>query len=418
MTVYYALFLFVGLYVLLWSTAWIAGAARFAVDRETRKADSFYEVPDDQLPSVTVLVPAYSEESTIGACLDALREVDYPSLEVIAIDDGSSDQTGRVIKEKLAEDPRLRFLEKRVNEGKAIAMNDALAVTTGEIVVVVDADARIHPHALRFMAAHFVRLPRVGAVTGNPRPINRVNTLTELQVVEYASNVSLMRRSQVVWGRILTMSGVISAFRRSVVAAVGPFDPSMATEDIELTWRIQRRFFDGRYEPRAVIGMVVPETLSDLWRQRIRWARGLVEVLKANPGVLGHWRNRRHWPTYLEAAVSIIWWYLLVFLFLVLVFAEAARAVSTVDLTPIPWGWTAIVLTAAVVQLTFGILLDRKYDRTATSGLAVLPWYPLVYWLVTGIPTAITAVPTLLRRQGRESNVRWEVRRPANPTDR
>lgn len=418
LTLYYVLFLAVGLYVLLSSTGWLAGAARFALDRENRESDSFYEISDDELPSITVLVPAYSEEATIGACLDALREVDYPRLEVIAIDDGSPDQTGRIIEEKLAEDPRLRFLDKEVNEGKAMAMNDALAVTTGEVVVVIDADARIHRYALRFMAAHFVRVPRVGGVTGNPRPINRVNTLTELQVAEYASNVSMMRRSQVVWGRILTMSGVISAFRRSVIAAVGPFDPSMATEDIELTWRIQRRFFDVRYEPRAVLGMVVPETLGELWRQRVRWARGLVEVLKANAGVLRHWKNRRHWPVYLEATVSLLWWHLLIILFLIFLFAGAARAISTVDFTPFPWGWTAIVIAAAIVQLSFGILLDRRYDRSVTPALAVLPWYPLVYWLFVGLPTVIATTSTLFRKRGRESNVRWAVRRPPKPSRR
>jgi biofilm PGA synthesis N-glycosyltransferase PgaC len=411
LSLYYALFFLVGLYVILSSTGWVASAIRFALGREGRDSDAFYEIPDDELPSITVLVPAYAEEKTIGPCLDALREVNYPDLEVIAIDDGSPDRTAEIVTEKLAGDPRLRFLEKKVNEGKAMAMNDALSITTGEVVVVIDADARIHPYALRFMAAHFVRVPRVGGVTGNPRPINRVNTLTELQVAEYASNVSLMRRSQVVWGRILTMSGVISAFRRSVIAEVGPFDPSMATEDIELTWRIQRSFYDVRYEPRAVLGMVVPQTLPELWRQRMRWGRGLVEVLKKHAGVLRHWRNRRHWPVYIEATVSLLWWHLLLLLFGVLVFVAAARAVSTVDFTPLPWGWVAIVLTAAILQLTVGIMLDRHYDRSATSALPIVPWYPMVYWFIVGLPSVIVTIPTLLRRRRQGTNVRWEVRR-------
>ncbi len=408
---YFALFALVGLYVILSSTAWVASALRYAVSREDHDSDAFYEIPDDELPSITVLVPSYSEEKTIGPCLEALREVDYPDLEVIAIDDGSPDRTAEIITGMLPLDPRLRFLEKKVNEGKAMAMNDALAVTTGEVVVVIDADARIHPFALRFMAAHFVRVPRVGGVTGNPRPINRVNTLTELQVAEYASNVSLMRRAQVVWGRILTMSGVISAFRRSVIAEVGPFDPSMATEDIELTWRIQRRFYDVRYEPRAVLGMVVPQTLPELWRQRMRWGRGLVEVLKKHAGVLRHWRNRRHWPVYIEATISLLWWHLLLLLFAVLIFAEAARAVSAVDFTPLPWGWVAIVLTAAIVQLAVGILLDRHYDRSVTSALPIVPWYPMVYWFIVGLPSVIITIPTLLRRRRQGTNVRWKVRR-------
>jgi biofilm PGA synthesis N-glycosyltransferase PgaC len=411
LNLYYALFALVGLYVIFSSAAWVTSAVRFAFGREDSGSDWFYEIPDEELPSFTVLVPAFSEEKTIRSCLEALREVNYPNLEVIAIDDGSTDRTAQIITEMLPLDPRLRFLEKKVNEGKAMAMNDALAITSGEIVTVIDADARIHPYALRFIAAHFVRVPRVGGVTGNPRPINRVNTLTELQVAEYASNVSLMRRSQVVWGRILTMSGVISAFRRSVIADVGAFDPSMATEDIELTWRIQRSFYDVRYEPRAVLGMVVPQTLPALMRQRMRWGRGLVEVLKAHAGVLRRWRNRRHWPVYIEATLSLLWWHLLLLLFAVLIVVEAARSVSAIDLTPIPWGWTAIVLTAAIVQLTVGIILDRHYDRSATSALPIMPWYPMVYWAIVGLPSVLVTLPTLLRRRDKGANVRWSVRR-------
>ena len=79
----------VGLYVVVAAAVWVASAVRFALSRETSAADAFYDIPDDQLPPITVLLPAYCEERTIGAALDALRTVDYPDLEVIAIDDGS-----------------------------------------------------------------------------------------------------------------------------------------------------------------------------------------------------------------------------------------------------------------------------------------------------------------------------------------
>ena len=85
LTLYYALFFLVGFYVLLSSTGWVASAVRFALGREDRDSDAFYEIPDDELPSVTVLVPAYSEEKTIGPCLDALREVDYPDLRLTSV---------------------------------------------------------------------------------------------------------------------------------------------------------------------------------------------------------------------------------------------------------------------------------------------------------------------------------------------
>ena len=85
LTLYYALFFLVGFYVLLSSTGWVASAVRFALGREGRDSDAFYEIPDDELPSVTVLVPAYSEEKTIGPCLDALRDVDYPDLRLTSV---------------------------------------------------------------------------------------------------------------------------------------------------------------------------------------------------------------------------------------------------------------------------------------------------------------------------------------------
>jgi cellulose synthase/poly-beta-1,6-N-acetylglucosamine synthase-like glycosyltransferase len=101
------LLLFVGLYIVLAVGAWIASAARFALARETRGAEDFYDIPDAGLPSITVHLPAYREEPTIGAALDALRDVDYRDLQVTAIDDGSPGGAADVIATHLPTDPRL-----------------------------------------------------------------------------------------------------------------------------------------------------------------------------------------------------------------------------------------------------------------------------------------------------------------------
>ena len=90
---------------------------------------------------------------------------------------------------------------------------------------------------------------------------------------------------------------------------VGLFDPEMATEDIALTWKLQRRFYDVRYEPRAVVAMQVPETLKALYSQRRRWAHGLAQVLRRNSVMLGDWRTRRLWPVFFEAVASVLWAY-------------------------------------------------------------------------------------------------------------
>lgn len=406
------LFIFVGTYVLLSSAAWVTGGLIFFFDRERKLSDDFYDLDPEDLPSVTVIVPAYEEEELVGACLDALRDLDYPDLEVIAVDDGSRDETLEAIRSRLPGDPRLRLVVSESNEGKAMAMNDALVVARGEIIVVVDADTRLHREALLFMVAHFVRVSAVGGVTGNPRPINRENLLTELQVVEYASQISLMRRAQVIWGRLMTMSGVISAFRRSALADVGVFDPSMSTEDIELSWRLQVSAYDIHYEPRAVIGMNVPETLGTLRRQRFRWARGLIEVLGLYLGTLRHWGDRRQWPVFGEVVLSLVWWHALLLLAALLVLGLVIPGFIGEQLTYFPWGWTAVIMLAALVQFGVGLLLDRRYDRSALSAIWILPWFPLVYWVLVGLPSALVSIPVLFRPQ-KHRNVLWQTNRPS-----
>lgn len=400
----------VGIYAIVAASVWIACALRFVVSRETRSAEGFYALRDDQLPSITVILPAYCEERTIGHALDALRTVDYPDLEIIAIDDGSPDGTAGAIARHLAHEPRLRLLQKQVNEGKAMAMNDALAIARGEVIVVIDADAQIAPGTLRAIAAHFARMPRVGAVTGNPRPVNLGTWIAEMQVVEFASNVSMMRRAQVTWGRILTMSGVVSAFRTSVLADVGLFDPTMATEDIELTWRIQNRFYDVRYEPRAVVGMSVPTHVPALIRQRLRWGRGLVQVLLRHGGLLGRWRNRRQWPVTIEAILSLLWWHALALLVILAIAIQTLEVLTDTALSPFPWGIVAVVIAMALLQITVGLAIDMRYDRTAVDGLLIMPWYPIAYWFIVGVVALVVTIPTILRPRG-AANVRWKVDR-------
>ncbi len=276
-----------------------------------------------------------------------------------------------------------------------MAMNDAMPLLSGEIVIVVDADARIHRDAIRAIVPHFVRLPRVGAVTGNPRVANAHGVVTSLQALEFTSIVSILRRAQVVWGRVLTVSGVISAFRKSALEDVGLFDPSMATEDIEVTWRLQLRFYDVRYEPRALVDMTVPSTTRALWRQRRRWATGLVQVLRRHFGGIAHWKNRRHWPVFIEAVLSILWAHVLVvlvgFWILCLVTGAPARGAS-----PFPNAWGMLIASTCLAQIATGVWLDRRYDRRILRSVWVAPLYPVGYWLFSALVTLRSTLPALL----------------------
>ncbi|HEY3002793.1 MAG TPA: glycosyltransferase family 2 protein [Kribbellaceae bacterium] len=400
---------FVAAYPLLTGATWIVTSLIYAARRERGGDDGFYAIPDEELPRVTLLVPAYNEEATLDGTLAALHDLDYPDYEVLVVDDGSPDGTAAIAREHVLGDDRFRLLRKEVNEGKAMAMNDAMPLVTGDIVVVVDADARLHRDALRFVVAHFVRLPRVGAVTGNPRVTNRTTLLAELQTLEFTSIVSILRRAQVVWGRVLTVSGVISAFRRSALDDVGLFDPTMLTEDIDVTWRLQRRFYDVRYEPRALVDMSVPPTLRGLWRQRRRWATGLVQVLRRHSRAVAGWRTRRQWPVLVEAMLSIAWAHgftaLVTFWLLCL-----AAGVTPVGASPFPNGWGMLIATVCLLQLAVGVYLDRRYDRSIGRSFLVAPLYPLLYWALMAVVTVRSTIPALVARN-RPAVARWHTPR-------
>jgi biofilm PGA synthesis N-glycosyltransferase PgaC len=361
---------------------------------------------DQDLPFVSVIVAAYCEEAVIGRTLAALLAIDYPHFEIVVVDDGSTDRTVDILR-PYARDGRIRLLEKRRNEGKAMALNDAIPIVRGEIITIVDADIQPRPDTLRHLVTHF-RHARVAAVAGNPQVTNTTSLLAKIQATEFASIVSVLRRAQRVWGRILTVSGAVCAFRRSAMVEVGLFDPEMATEDIALTWKLQRRFYDIRYEPRAVVAMQVPETLRGLYQQRKRWATGLAQVLRRNAPMLRDWRTRRLWPVFAEAVLSVAWAYTAVAMicFWLLSYAVGQQPLGA---NPVPNFWGMVIATVALVQLGVGLWLDRHYNRTVGRFYLWAAMYPLFYWMLMLVITIIATPRALLGRRGRTSH--WKTER-------
>ncbi|MEK1828459.1 glycosyltransferase family 2 protein [Priestia megaterium] len=147
----------------------------------------------------------------------------------------------------------------------------------------------------------------MGAVTGNPRIRNRNTLLSRIQLVEYSSIIGSIKRTQRILGKIMTVSGVVVAFRKKALVDVGLWDRDMITEDIAVSWKLQQRFWDIRYEPRALCWMLVPETLKGIWNQRVRWAQGGQEVMLRHWKVLLKWKQRRIWVVYLEQWISTLW---------------------------------------------------------------------------------------------------------------
>lgn len=399
-----ALVFFAG-YPIVTSIIWIT-TSMFFLHHWERGGEPEEPIPDAELPPVTVLIPAHNEAEVIADTLAAACRIDYPHYELVVVDDGSTDGTADRVEPFLAT-RRVRLVRKLVNEGKALALNDALPLVNGEIVLTLDADAAPDPQVLRCIVPHF-RSARVAAVTGNPRVRNADTFLARLQAIEFSSIVSLLRRSQRIWGRIVTVSGVVAAFRRSAVFDVGGFSPNMPTEDIELTWKLQKRFYDVRYEARAIVWMTVPTSLSGLYHQRLRWARGLMQVFHKHVDVARHWKYRRMWPMFVESALSILW--ALCFVVLTSIWlASWSIGVPPVGASPIPNLWGMTIGTLCLTQLLVGALVDRRYDRGILPIYAYAVWYPLIYWMFLSV-TTVLSLHWLFKRPAAAA-VRWNTSR-------
>jgi biofilm PGA synthesis N-glycosyltransferase PgaC len=405
---YWWALIFFACYPVLSALVWVSTGIHFYLRREHGEEGALEPPRLERYPMVSVLIPAYCEEKVIGETLRAATLIDYPTYEVVVVDDASTDRTREVVR-PYVETGRVRLIAKRKNEGKAMAMNDALPCLRGEIVLVMDADASPEPDILRWMVPHF-ESARVSGVTGNPRVANRETYLAQLQLVEFTSIVSLLRRAQRIWGRILTMSGVVGAFRKSAMIDVGRYSPEMATEDIDMTWKLQRAAYDIRYEPRALVWMRVPPSLGALIKQRRRWAIGLAQVLRRHAGVLLSWRARRMWPVFYEALLSIAWAYCFVLLTVLWILSYAV-GVPPVGASPIPNWWGMTIGTLCLVQLLTGVLMDARYDRTVIRHYPVAVTYPIIYWMLMSLITAFATPVGVWRAARRGAVTQWRTER-------
>ena len=236
-------------------------------------------------PLVTVLVPAFNEEKVLRATVRSLLASDHPRIEVLVIDDGSTDGTFAVAAALAAEDPRVRCLGK-VNGGKAAAANHGIRHARGEIVVSVDADTIVARDAIRHLVGRLAD-PAVSAVCGNVEVGNVRSALTAFQAIEYVTSQNLDRAALAELNAIPVVPGALGAWRRDVLLAAGGYAHDTLVEDADLTLTVLRAGGRIEYEPRAVARTEAPETLAALWKQRFRWTYGTYQCLaKHRAGLL------------------------------------------------------------------------------------------------------------------------------------
>ena len=393
-------------YPLFMSYLWMMGAVLFVWRNERRRdVEAVQRIPRDSLPGVSVLVPCFNEGAHAEETIRYALEMDYPVFEVLAINDGSADDTGAILDAMAAQDPRLRVVHMDKNQGKAMALQSGCLMARHEILLCIDGDALLDAECARWIVPHFSR-NEVAAVTGNPRIRNRSTLLGRLQVGEFSSIVGMIKRAQRSFGRLFTVSGVITAFRKSALHDVGYWSADMLTEDIDITWKLQRAGWDVRFEPRALVWILMPETMRGLWKQRLRWATGGAQVLMKNFGVIRHPTQNHLWPLLLELCLSLLWAYALLAMTLVWL-AGLLLPHGWVPLVGSPliprWG-SALLGATCLLQFAVSKWLDSRYDHGLGRNYYWMVWYPLAFWLIN-ITATIVAFPRALLRRG--ARARW-----------
>ncbi|MFE9025784.1 bifunctional polysaccharide deacetylase/glycosyltransferase family 2 protein [Streptomyces iakyrus] len=228
---------------------------------------------------VSVLVPAYNEAKCIEQTVRSLVASDHP-IEVLVIDDGSSDGTARIV-ENLGL-PGVRVV-RQLNAGKPAALNRGIANAKYDLIVMMDGDTVFEPTTVRELVQPFGD-PRVGAVAGNAKVGNRDSLIGAWQHIEYVMGFNLDRRMYDVLRCMPTIPGAVGAFRRSALERVGGMSDDTLAEDTDITMAMHRDGWHVVYAEKAVAWTEAPESVQQLWSQRYRWSYGTMQAI---------WKHRR-----------------------------------------------------------------------------------------------------------------------------
>jgi cellulose synthase/poly-beta-1,6-N-acetylglucosamine synthase-like glycosyltransferase/peptidoglycan/xylan/chitin deacetylase (PgdA/CDA1 family) len=227
--------------------------------------------------TVSVLIPAFNEAKVIAGSVARILESGHADLEVIVIDDGSTDGTSEVVRDRFGSNPHVKLLT-LTNGGKARAVNAGLEASHGEIVVALDADTHFEPDTIARLARWFGD-KSIGAVAGNAKVGNRINLITRWQALEYITAQNLERRALAALDTITVVPGAVGAWRRSALVALGGFPADTLAEDQDLTIALQKAGYRAIFDADAVAWTEAPDTVAGLAKQRFRWSFGTLQCL-------------------------------------------------------------------------------------------------------------------------------------------
>lgn len=244
-----------------------------------RNKNKLYDyVEAKTFPSVSFITPAYNEEKSIVGTLKALLEIDYPKdkKEIIVVNDGSKDNTEKVVREFMKENKEIILINKK-NSGKADSLNKAIEQAKGELIAVVDSDSYPTKDSFKKMIGYFED-EKVAAVTSKVWVKNKGNFIERFQDVDYVV-IAWSRKILDFIDCVYVTNGPLSVYRKELVKEVGGFDTKNITEDIEMTWNLLSRGYKTKMSYSAKVYTSVPHKFKKWVNQRVRWNIGGLQTL-------------------------------------------------------------------------------------------------------------------------------------------
>lgn len=230
----------------------------------------------DEWPSVSLVIPAYNEEDTIGMTIESAADIEYPEdkYEIIVVDDGSEDRTGEIASKY--ENEEIITLIQQENKGKGAALNAGLKEAEGEFFGCVDADSRLSETSLKNIMSDFEE--DMGGIASAMKVHEPKNLLQKVQWLEYMVGI-FMRNIMGAVNAIHVTPGPLSIYRKEVLDDVGGFDNSSRVEDQEVCFRFQDNNYRVGHSRKGEVYTVAPPTVKAFFNQRYRWYRGSLETL-------------------------------------------------------------------------------------------------------------------------------------------
>lgn len=305
----------------------------------------------------SVLVPAYNEENVVRECIERIAASRPAPMEIVVVDDGSTDSTSDVARSADTGEVRLRVI-RRANGGKAAALRTAARNARGDYLVVVDADTLVNEETLVRLVAPFAD-EDVDAVAGTVEVYDRSTWIGAFQQLEYRMGLNLIRRAQSVFGCILTVPGAAGAFRRGAVEDAGGFSSDTLAEDTDITLAIQERGGRVVYASSATTQTEAPSDWGGLFRQRVRWSGGNLQCLHKHRALvtggnrwLAYWGYPSMLLGYAFTAMAPLVWSLLI-----------AAIASGNGWTLVPWLAVFVIVEGGIALIS--LRLDGRSVRDA-----------------------------------------------------